>query len=826
MKHFQTLGVPFLLVLTMFSAMLCSIAPVSAMSSPPIPVHRAARPVSLPRPDLKAEAQWFQLSHFGKTWPAANARILALQQASALPRLRGPWKSLGPAPVNSSGCNTCRNPYGLNSGRITALAVNPTNSSDLWAGAADGGAWHSTDGGAHWTPVSDSWPTLSIGAIAFDPSNANTIYVGTGEANYTADAYWGAGIFKTTDGGAHWTQLGFSNFGGLGISKIAVDPNNSSNILVAAGLVDGNATGVSRPAYPASSQGIWRSTDAGSTWAPVKTDGPTPAPPYGYATDAGTDVLFDPAHPGVAFAGLGNIQMINSSFYTSLAGVYKSVDSGATWTRLSTGIPTGNSIARVSLGISHDGQHLYGVLTDAGANAGGSVFGNLLNSAIYVSTTNGSTWTAQNVSGVTGMVTDDGGSQWLYDTYAAVDPTDSTGNTAYVGGVDVWQTTTGGASWTNLTNAYNLPGEGTFAGVHPDQHALAFLSTSSSSYYIGNDGGVWSGTSGGSFTNRNSGGLNITQFYSGSIGEVGTHAHLYGGAQDNGEDQFPLSSALAGPTQWNEVFGGSGGDTVVDYTDNSVVYEEDVFGAISKSVDGGATWNPATTGISRTDPVNFMMPFIISPNNHLELLAGTDRVYRTTNGASNWVPISPILDGGAAISALAIAPGNENVIYVGDDLGNLFVTTNGGGSWLFFPVPGSTGSLIGTMVTGLAVDPINPLIVYASFPDFATPSFGSGAGQHVFRSTNGGTSWTDISTTLPNIPFESIMVSPRSSQLVVAGSDAGIFASFNGGTTWRQLGSGLPNVAIDQVFTNHTGTSLFVATHGRGLWEFPLNQML
>jgi hypothetical protein len=211
MRRFQTLGVPVLLVLTMFLAIFCSIAPVSAMGSPTPPVRRAARTASLARPDLKAEAQWFQLSHFGKALPASNARILALQQASLLPLFGAPWRPLGPAPVNSFVCTTSSCQNELDSGRVTALAVNPSNSNDLWAGAADGGAWHSTDGGAHWTPVTDSLASLSIGAIAIDPANPTTIYLGTGEANHNADAYWGVGIFKSTDGGQHWAQLGSVN---------------------------------------------------------------------------------------------------------------------------------------------------------------------------------------------------------------------------------------------------------------------------------------------------------------------------------------------------------------------------------------------------------------------------------------------------------------------------------------------------------------------------------------------------------------------------------------------------------------------------------------
>lgn len=739
----------------------------------------AANSAQVAHPDIKAQGQWFQLSHFGSQLPAADARIKALTQAKGIHRLKSAasttWSPLGPQPINSVNTGV---KWGLVSGRITAEAVNPTNSNDVWAGAADGGLWHSTDGGSHWSSVTDSQPTLSVGAIAIDPKNPNTIYVGTGEANSNGDAYWGVGVLKSTDGGATWTNYGLNDFGGLGIGKIVVDPANSQIVLLSA-VFDSFPGPPSGPANTLTEMGIWRSINGGSSWTHVLT-GTSPSTP-------GTDVVFDPAKPSIVFAGLGGNR--------SASGVYKSTNTGQTWTRISSGIPTGTGIRRVSLGISSNGTHVYAALTNAS--------GDLLKSSIYVSTTTGTSWAAKNVSSVPGMVNDDGGHQWWYDSYVAVAPGVSTGNTAEVGGVDIWQTTNGGTSWTNLTNAY------TSGPVHPDQHALVFFSKTSSSFYIGNDGGVWSGNTSGTFTNLNSGGLNITQFYGGSIGEVGTNAQLYGGAQDNGEDQYPGGSP-SGPVQWNESFGGDGGYTVVDYTNNAIVYEEYVHGAISKSNDGGNTWSAATTGINAGDPVNFIMPFIMSPNNNNELLAGTDRIYKTTNGAANWNAISGSLDSGTPISAIAVAPGNDNYIYAGDNAGHVYVTTNGGGLWSPAAISGSTGG----MVRGIAVDLSNPSTVYVSFANFAT-----GSGKHIFKSTDAGSTWSDISGSLPNIPFSSILVVKGQ---VVAGSDVGVFSSSDGGSTWSQLGSGLPNVAIDQVFVNHSGTKLFLATHGRGVWTLPL----
>jgi photosystem II stability/assembly factor-like uncharacterized protein len=778
--------------MTIFSTTLLSIAPVSAASNPArAAVAGAAQPAGVPRIQPQGTL-------------ANGASGVA-------------WTPLGPAPAGPA--NLGSNNYGISSGRITAIAVNPKNSSDVWIGAADGGLWHSTDGGNHWVPVTDNQPTLSIGAIAFDPNNVQTIYAGTGEANGNSDAYWGAGLLKSTDGGVTWTQLGFSQLGGEGIAKIAVDPTDSATLLVAASFGPTNTP--PGGGSSCSSEGIWRSTDGGVTWTQVISDNAI------CFIDAGTDVLFDPAHPGVAFAGLGNTLSSTSTNPVSIAGVYKSTDHGKTWTLLSNGIPTGSNIERVSLGISQDGNHLYAALTDGGLTSRGQNLGDLLFNSIYVSTDNGLSWSSKNVCsppwGPSYCMADDLSQQlWWYDSTVAVDPTDSTGNTAYIGGVDLWQTTDGGTTWNDINTAPALSQE----AIHPRLHALAFFSTASSSYYIGNDGGIWSGTSAGTFTNLNGGGLNITQFYSGSIGEVGSHAQLYGGTSD-GVAQLPAGTSLTGPTQWNGglgLFGPDSGDVVVNPADNNLIYGMGTYGQLFFSIDGGTSWSNGGTGgwFSGKGLASYLIPLIGSPNNPNELLAGASTVYRSTNWGSDWTPLSSstFLDPmGAPLSAVAVAPGNDNVIYVGSNLGNIMVTTNGGTLWVIGPITGSTQG----KVTGIAIDPTNSNVAYVTFAAFAPQG---DRGEHVFKTTTAGGSWTDISQTLPNIPFESILVSPNNPQLVIAGSDVGVFASMDGGATWGRLGSGLPNVAVDQLFTNRAGTTLFAATHGRGMWTLPLDQAL
>lgn len=670
------------------------------------------------------------------------------------------------------------------------------------------------------------WPTLSIGAIAIDPSNTNTIYVGTGEANLNGDAFAGDGILKSTDGGSNWTEYGFNDFAGLGIAKIAVDPFSTSTLFAAVAF-----DGFTQPPTGGNLNdvGIWISTDAGQSWTQVISDGDN--------LD-GWDLIFDAASSTTptVYAGVGSFGLAGLTGTSSKGGIWKgtysSVTSAWSFAQLTSGgIPSGTLVERVGLGISSSGAGIYAVMaTNDSATANNPNFGTLLNEAIYESVDSGTTWASIDISGVGSssnnnqMWNDDGEKQWWYDLAVGVDPNDAA--TVYVAGVDLWQgqacTTSGtpACTWTNLTNVYSA----TPTGPHPDNHAIAFIpgataGTYTSNYLIGNDGGVWSGTKAGTFTDLNNGGLNITQFYGGSVGEIGPDQQLYGGAQDNGEDQFQGSPGIASSaSQWNEAFGGDGFFTAVDFTNNANVYEEYAYGNINNSTDGGVTWNPAVNGIG-TEQTNFSAPLVMSPNNANLLLAGTTKVYRTTNGAGSWSAISPVFDG-TPISALAIGT-NNSYLYAGTNFGDIYASSNGGSSW-HVPSTNPDYTCFNGIVTGLTVDPTNPSVAYATCAGFAATS-----GQHVYKTTNNGGSWTDVSGSLPNIGFESVVVSPANHSLVIAGSDAGIFISPDAGSTWQQLGSGLPPVAVDQIFFNHSGTELYVATHGRGMWEltFPHIQL-
>jgi photosystem II stability/assembly factor-like uncharacterized protein len=830
-----------LLVISVFGA-----GAFLARASESAPAHAHAH---APKPNPKDEGQWFQQSHFGTSQPAPDALAKARAQAAKLPRsplgstarpapagkgtsspalVTNPatWTPLGPQAIDTSVCATtlnCTN-YGVGSGRVTALAVDPSNGQDVWAGAADGGVWHSTDGGAHWTPITDSQATLSMGSIVIDGTTTpHTIYVGTGEANFNGDAYPGTGILKiqVNSGTPTITPLASSSFAGLSIGKLAVldpDPNNANQAtLLAAVSFDGIAIPPGGQSYLGNT-GVWRSTDGGTTWSQVLRDASMVGACGCFRPDFGTDVIFDAAHPGVAYAALSDTFGVTASGFTPAADVYVSVTSGASWSALTggnNGFHQNANTGRITLGLSATGTTLWAL--DASVNGAASLYTTAITINALPPYNPTAVW--GNVSLPSAMSTDDNEFQWWYDAFVAFDPTVSAGPTVYIGGVDIWKTPDGGGSWANVTDVYGTNP----VHVHPDEHALAFL-PGTSSFYIGNDGGVWSGTNTSTFANLNSG-LNITQFYGGSFGDWGGSLQLYGGTQDNGTVQYPGAS-VSGTVQWNQVLGGDGGSTVVDYNNNAIVFAENPFGKLWRSTDAGANWAPADynhDGKGFPGSVNFVMPVVESPytNDPDMMLAATDRVFRTTSAstADSWSAISPVLDSYACgtstctapISALAISPLNDQFMYAGDDLGHVFTTFDGGADWFTNPSFFCPDS----MVTSLAIDPNDYNTAYATCAGFTA------GGRHIYKTTDEARHWIDISATLPDVPFESILATPKfGGNLLIAGSDAGVFDSPDGGTTWYQLGTGLPNVAINQVFMNHSGDErLFVATHGRGMWE-------
>ncbi len=694
-------------------------------------------------PDLvRARAAWFhdQRAYPNKHIPA-GALQKAIQQRDAMKQRQrlasglqpsaqgiisfpgnGLWQLMGPQPVNE--------PFSVNggfptsSGRVTAIAVDTTDTTGqtVYIGGAAGGVWKTTDGGAHWTPLTDLQPSLAVGSIAIDPNNHNAIYVGTGEENFNGDAFFGMGVLKSLDGGTTWTQQGASTFvgpfnsvvGAARIGAIAVDPNNGNVIL--AGVAFGDQ---------GSPSGIYRSADAGNTWSLVQ------------GGDAGTAVVFDPvANAKTAYAALGFGGGDTNN------GIYKSMDEGATWAKLTgAALPASTSMGRITLAFAPSTSGptavIYAAIADS--STGSSTLLGLFRTA-----DGGMTWTqlANTPNFCNGPMAGTG--QCFYDMAVGVNPADA--NFVVVGGgafnnnsTSLFKTMDGGTTWTGSTAGTDFTLGTTSVRPHVDTHALAFAPNGATPrFYVGNDGGVWRTDNPAPtpplWVDLNTA-LAITQFYPGPSAGIGDENYGFGGAQDNDTEVF------SGTLDWTNVLAcGDGGFTAIDRNIPTTVYTgcDKLAGhVVRKSVFNGAvlpgpspSFSPADSGIVRADRMQFIPPLTIDENNPTTLYFGTCRVFQTFDGANTWNPISGDLSAGNAATTCPAAAGNptittmdvahqsSSIILAGTSNGAVWETTTGGAIWNEIdgaPLPGRYVTAVRTKrgdTTGA--------IVYVTFSGFGT----------------------------------------------------------------------------------------------------------
>jgi uncharacterized repeat protein (TIGR01451 family) len=696
------------------------------------------------------------------------------------------WTPIGPAPIEGGQTGNLPAPV---SGRITGLAADPSNADVLYIAAASGGVWkttNATSANVTWTPLTDNQATLFMGAIALAPSNPSVIYAGTGEANQGYDSYFGKGILKSTDGGNTWTLLGQSIFGQNAISAIVVSPTDPNTVYVAVdgaevnGLANGNV-------------GVWKSSDGGTTWTNT-TSGIS-----GVDTnfDDFSTLVINPSNPQTLYTALWSPYGTEST----AEGVYKTANGGTSWQKM-TGLPSGSSVGRTAVAISPSSPLNVYVLM---ATPAGSLFR-------MEKTTNGGTSWTDLTSGTPNPFASS--NQGWYDITLTVDP--SNASIVYAGGAagnnSLIESTNSGTSWSDLSGNSNFN-----LAPHPDHHAIGF--DANGKLLDGDDGGLFrldTPTPGNYSWSDLNGNLQITQF-TGIALHPTDPSIAYGGSQDNGTEKY------TGSSQWNLVQFGDGGFVRVDFSNPQTVYHTFFYGNygfLERSDDGGNTWTAKVSGINTTDPGMFYVPYVMDPSNSSRLVLGTDHVYETTNKGDSWTEIStftfPHSSGG--ISSIGLAPSDPKTIYVASD-GEMWVTTNHGSSWtkIANPDPSPPVGLSFVDLTDIKVDPTNSSVAYvvASNPEDYT------GGPRVWKTTNAGTSWTNITGTLPDTPVTSIVVDNRTGILYV-GTDQGVYDSTDGGTTWNVYETGMPNVRVVDLELNPTLNILAAGTHGRGMWEILL----
>ncbi len=763
-----------------------------------------------PAPNPIASDEFLQRQRGGAASPVAAAirYRAAVAQAKALVAPRPPaaagtvftgqtWSPLGPAPATTSFYGT------KNSGRVRGLAVVP-GTDKVVLGSAGGGVWTATASGATpaWTTHTDTQPDLAIGAVAVDPKYTSYLYAGTGEASGCIDCYPGLGILESADGGTAWTLSNPGTvFTGATVADLVVEK--------------GAAAATTATVLAATSSGLYVSTTGGAAWA--KESG------TGWATGSVESLVVDTTvTPPVIYAAVNG------------KGIEKGATNGATWTTLSTAtaaLPT-TAATTVALGIGRAATLSTTVLyASFGQRTGG--YGGMWKSA-----DGGSSWAK--VTSVpdfttpsyayTGTTTGStAGDQGWYDNVVAVDPLNPT--VVVAAGSAAVGTNNGGTTWSNLNAGQAYYGHTTTPNLfHPDFHALTFDATGN--LYMGNDGGVWKLSKTGvthppavtsaAVTNLNDTSLDITQFYA-NLAQDATGAKILGGAQDNG------TSYYTGSTSWKNVISGDGGDDLINPSNPT-----QQFGEADQALYATATaWGASTvlvTPKTNTASTAWVPPLALAKNT---ASATEPTVFYGENGAVLRIgspfatlPVKKKLTVGTGqVSALAVAPKDATVLYVGFRSGAVEYTTDAlAATPAFQQIAGTGAGTYAGWVTHIAVDPttagrilfststgmtqtgttVPPVVAQVTGADAATPA----------------PALTVETGNLPNASSNSVLYD--NGQYLVA-TDVGVFAttSLTGTTTsWAKVGSGLPNVQVIGL-TLTTDGSILAATHGRGAWKLP-----
>lgn len=676
------------------------------------------------------------------------------------------WIELGPRPLLSP--NSHFQEGSIASGRITALAVNQSNSKIIYAGAAQGGVWKTTNGGKTWIPLTDNQISLAIGSITLS-ANQKTILVGTGEPNHSGDSYPGNGILKSTDGGNSWSVLGSSVFANSSISGIIINQTNPNWIV--ASTTYGYCCGGLKGEYNSHGMGIFLSKNGGQTWSATNLIGNVKSTYSGIA-----QLIPDPVNDNIIFATDYN------------GGIWESTNTGQYWTKININTPVSNP-SRSAIGISKSNPNLlYIAFTDSKSNLANILTYNL---------------TSGNIKNIPSLPSSVNGyspcnSQCVYDLVMVVNPINP--NILYFGGVNLYRSTNAGTSWTPIS----VDSTTNIQVIHHDFHALAFFSNE---IFVGSDGGVFSSTDFGSTWNNLNSDLGITQFWHISASPT-SDSVIIGGTQDNGCDKY------ANNTSWNVVLGGDGGSTVFS-SDASVICGTDINHnplQLQESNNGGLSWHSSYTGINTKDTTSFYPPMAQDYLDSSIIYIGSTNLYKSTNFGSSWTLVSG-LQNSAIIDTITLSTSNPNIIAISNMAGQVKLTTNGGKTWQtildtskMFPNYYSNTII---PVSSVAIDPVNPSHIFVSLGNNMKPK--------LLETTNEGLTW-QVLQNLGQIPAnDSINVmkyNPVSNTLFL-GTDRGMF--YYNGTNFYTLGSGLPNSAVFDLTFTHSNY-LLAATHGRGIW--------
>lgn len=658
-------------------------------------------------------------------------------------------------------------------GRVNTVAFPPGDFNNIYVGTPSGGLWYYN--GASWTPLTDQNTVLGVSDIAFnsDFSTSNTMYIATGDRD--GGSMWSLGgaqyndnnsigVLKSTDAGATWQSTGLSF-------------DVSQNARMSRIIIDPNDDNI---LYAATSFGIYKTIDAGVTWAQVLSGAHI------------IDMEFKPFKSSYIYAASYN--------RSGNPEIFVSSDAGNSWTTLMS-FPTNAS--RIELAVTPaDSSYMYSLIS----NASGGFYG--FYKSIDGGTTLESVAVTNSNTSFMGYYSDGSGEntgQGNYDLCMAASPNNV--DEVFIGGINTWKSLDGGSSWT-INNMWTSSSSYNFVAapvVHADKHILKYRDDGV--LFEGNDGGIYEAVEGGSSWTDFSDGLVISQLY--RLGVSQTHYDItLAGLQDNG-------TKLLDETGWTDVWGGDGMECIIDYVDPNVQYNTYVRGEIHRTTDNWSSYTTISDNLPTTEVGHWVTPYIMDPNDNNTLYVGYHEVYKSSNRGDSFTQLTNFGDVNHKLRSIAMSPSNSNVLYVAflDEIWK----TQDGSTWLNI-----TGSL------PVSSNSITSIAVKNSDENTLWVSMGGYDSQRVYESNNGGDTWTNISTGLPNLPVMSVVQNNEVTNInqLYAGTDVGVFVK-NGAENWLPFDNNLPNVVVTEleIYYNENfpdSSRLRAATYGRGLWESPL----
>jgi photosystem II stability/assembly factor-like uncharacterized protein len=702
------------------------------------------------------------------------------------------WRSIGPANMG---------------GRIADVEGVPGDPNIIYVASASGGLWKTTNGGITWKPIFERQGTMSIGDIALAPGNPDVVWVGTGETNVRNSVSFGDGVYKSTDGGKHWQHMGLKE--SERISAIAINPQNPDIVYVGA---LGHAFG------PNEERGVFMTTDGGRTWTKTL---------YIDNQHGVADLEMDPSNPNILYAGMWMFERKPWTQHSGSekGGVFKSIDGGRTWNKLTNGLP--KLMGRIGIRVAPSNPNVVYVIVEAKEGT------------LYRSDDRGETF--RMVSKNDQIV-----SRGFYYTRVRVDPTNE--NHIYAVASTLFTSVDGGKTFRSITGR-----------IHVDYHALWLDPKNPKRMWSGQDGGIAVSYDGGeSWETVNN--IPLGQFYQIHADNRLPFYQVMGGLQDNGSWTGPSRSrepAGIMNDDWRMVSFGDGFYTINNPNEPDQYLSESQGGEIvwtdfrTREQQAVNPWGRSSGGgpaAGQKYRFNWNAPIVLSPHEKTTVYFAGNVVFKSTDFGKTWEQISPDLttndpdklkDAGGPIAfenstaeyyctiiSIAESPVQKGQIWAGSDDGNLQLTVDGGKKWinLIRNVPGLGAN---SPVSHVEPSRTSASVAYISFDRHMFNDFR----PYIFKTSDGGQTWTSIAGNLPATAYVQVVrEDPKNNGLLYAGTELGLFASYDGGKDWIPLHlKNLPNVAVHDIMVHPRENDLILATHGRSIWILddatPIQQM-